>query len=229
MTQTLLDQRVLGVGTALDDHTITASDVISFADVGASNAIKKDTVQGVLDLAGGGAWNFITSVTTSAGASFEFKHGTNNVVLDSTYALYEIVITNIFTSVDNRTMLMYASTDTGSSYTALTYAYHEIIVDSSSGSYNGTTTNTDRIECGRAFGNQTGEAGFLRMTLADPSNTSKYKIVDFTGGQYNSNTHYQANMGGAVIKTNSAVDAVKFNPESGNITCFAALYGLSKT
>ena len=54
MSQRTLDQRMLGVGTALTDHTITASDVISFADVGASNAIKRDTVQGVLDLASGG-------------------------------------------------------------------------------------------------------------------------------------------------------------------------------
>jgi hypothetical protein len=54
MTQTLLDQRVLGLGTDLSDHTITASDIVSFADVGASNVIKRDTVQGVLDLAGGG-------------------------------------------------------------------------------------------------------------------------------------------------------------------------------
>ena len=54
MAQTTLDQRMLGVGTALTDHTITASDVITFADVGDSNLTKKDTVQGVLDLAGGG-------------------------------------------------------------------------------------------------------------------------------------------------------------------------------
>ena len=54
MTQTLLDQRVLGLGTDLADHTIVAGDIISFADSGASNVIKRDTVQGVLDLAVGG-------------------------------------------------------------------------------------------------------------------------------------------------------------------------------
>ena len=47
MAQTTLDQRMLGVGTALTDHTITASDVITFADVGDSNLTKKDTVQGL--------------------------------------------------------------------------------------------------------------------------------------------------------------------------------------
>jgi len=53
MAQTTLDQRMLGVGTALTDHTITASDVVTFADVGDSNLTKKDTVQGILDLASG--------------------------------------------------------------------------------------------------------------------------------------------------------------------------------
>ena len=65
MAQTTLDQRMLGVGTALTDHTITASDVITFADVGDSNLTKKDTVQGVLDLAGG-AWEYVDSTNITA-------------------------------------------------------------------------------------------------------------------------------------------------------------------
>ena len=37
----------------LSDATITASDKVAFVDVGSSNALKTDTVQGILDLAGG--------------------------------------------------------------------------------------------------------------------------------------------------------------------------------
>ena len=70
MSQRTLDQRMLGVGTALTDHTITATDVISFADVGASNAIKRDTVLGVLDLAGGGGLVFISAATTTASDTY---------------------------------------------------------------------------------------------------------------------------------------------------------------
>jgi hypothetical protein len=43
-----------GALAGLTDATITASDTIIFADVGSSNALKEDTVQGILDLASGG-------------------------------------------------------------------------------------------------------------------------------------------------------------------------------
>ena len=60
MAQTTLDRRMFGSQVVdeqshLSDHTITASDILTFSDVGGSNVSKKDTVQGVLDLAGGGA------------------------------------------------------------------------------------------------------------------------------------------------------------------------------
>lgn len=47
------------------DATITASDEILFGDVGDSNAVKKDTVQGILDLLGGGGFDL--QVFTSGG------------------------------------------------------------------------------------------------------------------------------------------------------------------
>ena len=68
MAVTTLDQRMLGLGTTLTDHTIVAGDIISFADAGASNVIKRDTVQGVLDLAGGG-FTQTAEVATTSGTS----------------------------------------------------------------------------------------------------------------------------------------------------------------
>ena len=71
MAVTTLDQRMLGLGTTLTDHTIVASDIISFADVGASNVIKRDTVQGVLDLVSAGP-SEATKIATTSGSSFTF-------------------------------------------------------------------------------------------------------------------------------------------------------------
>ena len=71
MAVTTLDQRMLGLGTTLTDHTIVAGDVISFADAGASNVIKRDTVQGVLDLVSGG-YTYGTEVANSSATSVEF-------------------------------------------------------------------------------------------------------------------------------------------------------------
>tara|TARA_R100000808_G_scaffold22278_1_gene48402 strand:+ start:1246 stop:1833 length:588 start_codon:yes stop_codon:yes gene_type:complete len=74
MAQTTLDRRMFGSQVVdeqshLSDHTITASDIISFSDVGGSNVTKKDTVQGVLDLAGGGAIEKLFIATNSGDQS----------------------------------------------------------------------------------------------------------------------------------------------------------------
>ena len=71
MAVTTLDQRMLGLGTTLTDHTIVAGDIISFADSGASNVIKRDTVQGVLDLVSAGFTQGTEQATTS-GTSVTF-------------------------------------------------------------------------------------------------------------------------------------------------------------
>ena len=68
MAVTTLDQRMLGLGTTLTDHTIVAGDIISFADAGASNVIKRDTVQGVLDLVSAG-FTQTAEVATTSGTS----------------------------------------------------------------------------------------------------------------------------------------------------------------
>lgn len=94
MAQTTLDQRMLGVGTALTDHTITSSDVITFADVGDSNLTKKDTVQGVLDLvaAGGGSWDHIVTSTPSGSANLTYTVGAGSTMNTSNYDLFKIEI-----------------------------------------------------------------------------------------------------------------------------------------
>tara|TARA_R100000315_G_C5228410_1_gene139392 strand:+ start:1087 stop:1845 length:759 start_codon:yes stop_codon:yes gene_type:complete len=111
MAQTTLDQRMLGVGTSLTDHTITASDVITFADVGDSNLTKRDTVQGVLDLAGG-AYSVITSGTATNASDVEFTSMTHDIhVLD-----LWCVETASTTAIE-----LHFSADNGSSYLSAQY------------------------------------------------------------------------------------------------------------
>lgn len=55
------------------DVTITASDLIMYGDATDSNNTKRDTVQGILDLASGG-WQFISSQTASSSASISFTN-----------------------------------------------------------------------------------------------------------------------------------------------------------
>ena len=84
MAQTTLDKRMLGSQSVstdfpavadLTDVTIATSDILRFGDSSDSNATKKDTVQGLLDLAGGGSWSYLSSAILDASdASDDVSH-----------------------------------------------------------------------------------------------------------------------------------------------------------
>ena len=228
MTQTLLDQRVLGVGTALTDHTITASDVISFADVGASNVIKRDTVQGVLDLAGAGR-TLISTQTVALAANAALIAVTTGI--DSTYNIYEWILTEVETSVDNIKSYMRCYTGSASEETGSIYSYHYDITAADGTAYGGIYADgaTAGMEVARAHGTGTGAVHALRVTLYNPAGTAHYKIVEYSGGAHNTNGYFQANRGGGVFETTTAITGLNIKPSSGSIGCTAALYGIAKS
>ena len=55
------------------DVTITAADLIMYGDATDSNNTKRDTVQGILDLAGGGGYAFVSQTTASTSATIAFE------------------------------------------------------------------------------------------------------------------------------------------------------------
>jgi len=55
------------------DVTITASDLIMYGDATDSNNTKRDTVQGILDLAGGG-WSYVSTMTADDSAALGFEN-----------------------------------------------------------------------------------------------------------------------------------------------------------
>jgi hypothetical protein len=85
-----------GALAGLTDTTITAADTVIFADATDSNALKEDTVQGILDLAGGGgAWTLIGTSVASSSASLTITG------LDSTYDTYAIALADLVPATDN--------------------------------------------------------------------------------------------------------------------------------
>ena len=227
MSQRTLDQRMLGVGTALTDHTITATDVISFADVGASNAIKRDTVQGVLDLAGGGGLVFISAATTTASDAYvEFDD------FSATYDVYKLIAQDLTPDEDNKKLNMQIKV--GGSYLAGTnYAWNYDISDSDTqGSNRAAADNTDsKFEVVRALGTGSGEAAWFEMTIYNPLGTSLYKGFSWVGGHLNSNAIYQNCNGGGALWNTGAVQAIKLYT-SGTDTSVKGtfrLYGVVKS
>ena len=75
--------------------TVATGDSILLGDVNDGGKTKRDTVQGILDLAGGGAWNVIGTSVASGSASLTVTG------LDSTYDTYAIGLSDLVPAADN--------------------------------------------------------------------------------------------------------------------------------
>ena len=210
------------------DVTITASDLIMYGDATDSNNTKRDTVQGILDLASGGR-TLISTQTVALGDSATSISVTSGI--DSTYNVYEWVLTEIETSVDNLKCHIQCYTGSASLESGSIYTFHYNVASGAGSGYNGINADSGSggIEVQRANGTGTGEVGALAFKLFNPAGTAHYKIVDYTGGHHNANAYYQATQGGGVFELTTAVTGLKIFPDSGNIGATAALYGFAKS
>ena len=95
------------------DVTITASDLIMYGDATDSNNTKRATVQGILELAGGGAWTFLATTAISSDTSVTFTG------LDATYDTHVFIISDLDVATDDKDLYMVVGDsgglDTGSS------------------------------------------------------------------------------------------------------------------
>jgi len=228
MAQTTLDQRMLGVGTALTDHTITASDVVTFADVGDSNLTKRDTVQGILDL---------TSGTYDLHSQGSYSSATQAFVAftNLTHDFYILHLWNVQISAAGALMIA-ISYDNGSNYsndsgaaTALTNDWY---------STNHVTRNNNTYATEGRHGTTTGETEITGYSTdfrpAVPSNLFGTMTIDRhkdgeaqPGGMHDWSYH---NAGYAPVRCNGAwfhtasggtqgdVDAFKIYPTTGHFT-----------
>jgi len=214
MSQRTLDQRMLGVGTALTDHTITASDVLSFADVGASNAIKRDTVQGVLDLASGGSLQFVSTVVASSDTNIDID------LAPSADETWVIQLTGVRPAADDDAVEMLMSTDGGSSYFG-SYIGVGFGLDSGGterrfGSFDDTSVmmlcvNTSSY----MIGNATTEHWSGWIELHQFNNTAAYPYITFHGGYTEGGGVHIACSGSWQSQQTVNVDNVRFQIRGG--------------
>ena len=211
MAQTTLDQRMLGVGTALTAHTITASDVITFADVGDSNLTKKDTLQGVLDLAGG-AWEYVDSTNITAVSNIAWTD------MASGYDyLYEV--TNCDIASDSQGIYFELGV-AGPTYR--TSGYHIMVCGLRGPSSSSSTTAASLTDKGNVLytgeGTQSDEhLFFAEIILLDPANAST-KTTVYSHNMYKNYQAYACADFSAGLYDNAAEahTSVKIYPGSGN-------------
>ena len=179
----------------------------------------------------GGVWNLIETLTASSDATLDFTSG-----IDSTYDEYVFKFINIHPETDNQDIQFNASIDGGSNYnvtkTSTTWqAQHDEADSETALQYNtdrdlaqGTGAQRFSLQIGNA--NDECVAGTLH--IFSPSDTTFAKHYLATVNGYNGSDYSQQLFTGGYMNTTSAVDAIQFSFQSGDIDAGSiSLYGIS--
>ena len=171
----------------------------------------------------------VHTITASDSANVSFS----STYLTSTYARYVLEAYNIQSASDDVYLQMHFSTDNGSSYTPGTVT--RINISNTSSNSNDTissrnTSGSGGLQLGSAsnFGTGTGEVGAFTFQLVNFSDTTHYKLLYYNGALYNASGVGGINAGASTIATTSAINNIKFDFNSGNITAGTfILYGVN--
>ena len=167
----------------------------------------------------------IKTLTASSSATLSFVHGTDGVVLDSTYPIYKFVFINCHPATDNVAFQYNGSTDGGSNYNVTKtstafYAYHkeddtDHVVAYSAGGDLAQSTSFQPLVLG--VGNAADEQCSGELTLFNPSSTTFVKnwISHVPSHSYQSYIYDWRTAG--YMNTTSAINAIQFKFASGNI------------
>ena len=170
----------------------------------------------------------IKTLTASSSGTLSFVHGTDGVVLDSTYPIYKFEFINIHPATNNTIFQFQCSTNSGSSYgvTATTTAFQAYIDPSNSSTSLSYVASYDLAQSSsyvylaptvkRSGGSSSCCAGSLQ--LFNPSSATYVKhfmarcVKDADGTDEFVELHTAGYM-----NTTSAVNAISFKFSSGNI------------
>ena len=179
----------------------------------------------------GGSMNLISTQTASSSSTISFTSG-----IDSTYDEYVFRFYDIHPATNSVNFYVNFSIDSGSNYnvaktTTWFYAYHNESGDTSSLEYNtglDLAQGTGNQPIMENIGNDNDQSSSGFLTLYNPSSTTFVKhftaqTADIIHADYTENTFIAG-----YCNTTSAINAVQFVMESGNIDSGTIkLYGIS--
>ena len=172
-----------------------------------------------------GSMVHIKTLTASNSGDLSFVHGSSNVVLDSTYPIYLFKFINMHPATDNVQFMHNGSIDAGSNYNVAktnTLFEGEKAEGSDAGTCNYVGSHDIAQGTGNAkltynCGNDNDQSLSGVLHLFDPSSTTFVKHFMYVGNASKSNNQsinfYIAGYG----NTTSAVNAIQFKADSGNI------------
>jgi hypothetical protein len=178
-----------------------------------------------------GDMKLLSTATASSSASLEF----NSTYINSDYKIYKFEFINIHPQTDATSFNFNLSTDNGSNYnvtktTTSHYAYHYENDSATLLAYWDTqdlaqSTSDKRIMSG--IGNANDESGSGELYLFAPSSTTYVKhFICTTNFVYNADLQFN-NFTAGYGNTTSAINAIRFKMESGNLDAGQIkLYGI---
>ena len=197
-----------------------------------NNSISAITTAGQL---ASGSMVLIKEQTASSSSSISFVHGSSSVVFDSTYPIYKFEFISIHPQTDNTEFQFNMSTDSGSNYnvtktTTMFNANHN-----EAGSSTGLTydTNADIAQgtgyklLAGACGADADQAVSGNLFIFNPSSTTFVKHFLSTASGNHASDFAQNFFVAGYGNTTSAINAVRFQMDSGNIDSGTIkLYGI---
>ena len=175
----------------------------------------------------GGAWNLLSTATTSDQSSIEITSG-----LDSTYRFYSVMMSEIVPANDNEDFVLQVSQDGGSTWlSAGGYrgAYTSYGYGDTNSLANHASNDAASYKLFSDSQNQADSASII-FYIDNPSGTSYEKLIWGSGVLWNnSGVLSSSNFAATYDGTNptSAINAIKLAYSSGNISAVTKLYGIS--
>jgi len=172
-----------------------------------------------------GALQHIKTLTASSSSTLSFVDGSDSVVLDNTYPIYKFEFINCHPSADNSAFQVNFSADGGSNYnvtktTTYFFALHKEDDSNNNFAYSAgadLAQGTGNQQIAQNIGADNDQSMSGELTLFNPSSTTfvKHFIATTQLAELNENTVnvFSAGYG----NTTSAINAVKFQMDSGNI------------
>lgn len=198
------------------------------ADATTTNQVLSSDASGVLSWEDNGGIVLLSSATASASSSIDF---TSNI--DTTYDHYMIIIDKAVATATDRILYMRTDSDGGASF------------DSSAGDYNYSGLSINSIGTVAGFGSASATqmqlsgvatngsdadaSGSYVIHLYQPASGSSFTHITFQGSQLNDTGSQDYVCGGGNRESATAIDAVQFLFNTGNIaTGEFKLYGVRK-
>ena len=181
-----------------------------------------------------GSMVHIKTLTASSSGTLSFVHGTDGVILDSTYPIYKFEWINIHPAT-SQAHFQVNFRDGGTAYDAVKTTTFFEAAHAENGSASGLTymTNHDLAQS-TAFqdlakdqGNENDESCSGILTIYNPSSTVFVKHFMATGNMYNGGNYSVNDFVAGYCNTTTAIDGVQFKFDSGNIDAGKIkLYGI---